>query len=361
MTQKKDCNDMLPIDLHVHSTRSDGTFTPAGLVDYAMEKGLAAFALTDHDTVDGLEEAIQYAESLRSRRFLGCPDHMADPMSGKTSPTGPVADTDIKETSIRRPHPCSRLAPASGADAKEASPATAFGSDGSSLPAVPEVIPGIEFSTEYHGKDIHIIGLYINHKSPLLHTRLRAFVDSRVKRNQKMCGLLQKAGIDVTYQALLESFPDAVITRAHYAKYMLTCGYVKTMREAFDRYVGDGCPCYVPREKVTPVQAVQLILEIGGIPILAHPTLYHLTEEQLEQLTAELKAAGLKGVEAVYSTYTDAEERSIRRLASRHGLLVSGGSDFHGANKPGLDLATGYGKLFLPYSVLAEIKKAAGR
>lgn len=306
------------VDLHVHSNRSDGTLSPSQLVDYAMEKGLAAFALTDHDTVDGLEEAIQYAEGLHSHGVHGCPDLMTDLAAGKILPNGPA-------------------------------------------PIVPEVIPGIEFSTEYRRKDIHIVGLYIDYKSPLLHTQLKTFVDSRITRNQKMCGLLQKAGIPLTYQDLLESFPGAVITRAHYAKYMLSCGYVKTMKEAFDRYVGDGCPCYVPREKVTPVQAVRLILEIGGIPILAHPVLYHMTEGQLERLTEELKAAGLMGVEAVYSTYTDAEERCIRRLAVRHGLLISGGSDFHGANKPGLDLAVGYGKLFIPYSILAEIKKAAGR
>lgn len=302
MTQKIDRKDMLPIDLHVHSTRSDGTLTPAGLVDYAMEKGLAAFALTDHDTVAGLEEAILRGEEL------------------------------------------------AGADA----------------PLVPEVVPGIELSTEYKAQDVpsqevHILGLYIDFRNRALTSRLQEFVDSRTLRNEKMCRLLQEAGIPVTYEALLQEFPDSVITRAHYAKYMMKLGCVHTMKEAFDRYVGDGCPCYVPREKVTPAQAVELVLQAGGVPILAHPILCHLTEGQLERLTVDLKGAGLMGIEAVYSTYNDAEERRIRTLAAKYGLLVSGGSDFHGANKPGLDLGTGYGKLFLPYSVLAEIKKAAGR
>lgn len=332
------------VDLHVHSNRSDGTLSPSQLVDYAMEKRLAAFALTDHDTVDGLEEALRYAESLRRSESYGdsgqapaaVSRHVPD--SGQTSAAVSRHVSDSGQGAAAAPESC-----------------------GGCRRTVPEVIPGIELSTEYCGKDIHILGLYINHKNPLLHAQLKAFVDSRIERNQKMCLLLQGAGIPVTYQALLESFPDAVITRAHYAKYMLSHGYVRTMKEAFDRYVGDDRPCYVPREKVTPAQAVRLVLEAGGIPILAHPILYHMAEGQLDELTGQLKAAGLMGIEAVYSTYTAVEERSIRRLAARHDLLISGGSDFHGANKPGLDLATGYGKLFVPYSVLEHIKKAAGR
>lgn len=288
---------MKAVDLHVHSTCSDGTLTPSKLVDYAMEKGLAAFALTDHDTVDGLDEAIGRAEYLR------------------------------------------QILPRE--DAQE----------------VPEVIPGIEFSTEYQGQDIHILGLYIRHHDKPFGARLQAFVDSRVERNRKMCRLLTEGGIPVTYEALLEEFPNAVITRAHYAKYMLSHGYIKSMKEAFDRYVGDHCPYYVPREKVTPAQAVSLVLEAGGVPVLAHPVLYHMSDLRLDQLTHELKDAGLAGIEAVYSTYQPYEERQIRELAAKYDLLISGGSDFHGDTKPGLDLGTGYGKLFVPCTILEAIKK----
>lgn len=291
---------MRQVDLHVHSTRSDGTYSPAELVDYATEKGLAAFALTDHDTVSGLDEAISYAAQLRSNGSV----------------------------------------------------------------EVPEVIPGIEFSTEYQGspssrgQDVHIVGLYINHHAPAFAAQLQEFIDSRTTRNLKMCRLLQEAGIDITYEALLEAFPGAVITRAHYAKYMLIHGYVGSIREAFDRYVGDRCSCYVPREKVTPSQAVKLILEADGIPVLAHPILYHMSDERLERLTASLTEDGLIGIEAIYSTYKPHEERQIRRLADRHGLKISGGSDFHGSNKPGLDLGCGYGRLFVPYDVLTTLKGA---
>lgn len=282
------------VDLHVHSTRSDGTYSPTELVDYAIEKGLTAFALTDHDTVDGLEEALTYAADLRA----GSPESVT----------------------------------------------------------VPEVIPGIEFSTEYEGRDVHIVGLYIDYTTTEFTDYLKHFVDSRTMRNQKMCKLLSDAGIDISYEKLLDEFSDCVITRAHYAKYLLNHGYVKSMKEAFERYVGDYCPYFVPREKVTPAQAVELILKAGGIPILAHPILYRMSDKRLDKLVSELTDVGLIGIEAIYSTYSTSEERQIRSLAQKYGLLVSGGSDFHGSNKPGLDLGVGYGKLYVHDSVLEEIK-----
>lgn len=278
---------MKTVDLHVHSNKSDGTFSPSELVDLALQKGLSAFALTDHDTTAGLDEAISYAEGRNI-----------------------------------------------------------------------EVIPGIEFSTEYKGKDIHVLGLAIDYKAPVFAERIQAFVDSRIERNRKMCANLTEAGIDISYEKLLSEFPGAVITRAHYGRYLLEHGYVKSLPEAFERYVGDHCPYFVPREKVTPSQAVELILQANGLPILAHPTLYHMGKDALQTLVHLLKEAGLIGIEAVYSTYSAGEEREMRQLASRNGLLISGGSDFHGTNKPGLELATGYhGKLVIPYDIWERLKE----
>lgn len=279
------------VDLHVHSTCSDGTFTPEELVDYAIKKGLTAFALTDHDTVSGLDRAINYADSLR-------------------------------HTPVQ----------------------------------IPEVIPGIELSTEYQGKDIHMVGLFIDYHQPDFARYLEDFIHSRENRNKKMCALLREHGIDITYEALLAEFPGAVITRAHFARYLLSHGYIQSLKEAFDRYVGDRCPCFVPREKVTPAQAVELILGAGGVPVLAHPILYHMSDDRLEALVAELKSIGLVGIEAIYSTYNTAEERQIRGLASKYGLKISGGSDFHGANKPKIDLGTGWGKLYVPDEVLEKLR-----
>lgn len=277
---------MHAVDLHSHSTKSDGSFTPTELVNYALEKGLAALALTDHDTTDGIDEALAAAE-------------------GK-----PI-----------------------------------------------EVIPGIEFSTEYEGRDIHIVGLYIDYKSDFFMRRLEHFVKARETRNEEMCRRLTALGMPVTYEELTEAFPDSVITRAHYARYLLSHGYTRSLKEAFDRYIGDYGPCFVPRKKITPMRAVEIILKAGGIPILAHPILYHMSSQKLDALVAALKEVGLVGIEAIYSTYSAGDERDIRRLAAKYDLCISGGSDFHGAAKPGLDLGCGYGKLFVPEEVLWNLKE----
>lgn len=283
---------MNAVDLHTHSNKSDGSYSPTELVDYAIAKGLSAVALTDHDTVDGLAEAVHHAGAL----------------------------SQAGQTSV-------------------------------------EVVPGIEFSTKYESQDVHIVGLYIAYDSPAFAARLQQFVDSRTGRNIKMCSKLQEAGIDITYDKLQARYPDAVITRAHYASYLFEKGYVKSRQDAFAQYLGDHTKYFVPREKVTPAQAVSLILQADGIPILAHPPLYHMGNDRLDKLVSSLKDVGLMGIEVLYSTYTRQDERDMLRLASKYDLLLSGGSDFHGANKPNLDLGVGYGKLFVPEEFLDNMKK----
>ena len=318
------------VDLHVHSTCSDGTFTPEELVDYAIQKGLTAFALTDHDTVNGLDRAIRYADGLRQAQA-------ASPVIFSRN------DADDRfPVSFSRNDAAARL-PVSSVP-------------GADVPRVPEIIPGIELSTEYQGKDIHMVGLFIDYRQPEFAHYLEDFIHSRENRNEKMCALLREHDIDITYEALLTEFPGAVITRAHFARYLLSHGYIQSLKEAFDRYVGDHCPCFVPREKVTPAQAVELILGAGGVPVLAHPILYHMSDDRLDTLVAELKKIGLVGIEAIYSTYNSAEERQIRGLAAKYDLKISGGSDFHGANKPKIDLGTGWGKLYVPDEVLENLR-----
>ena len=263
------------VDLHVHSTCSDGTFTPEELVDYAMEKGLRAFALTDHDTVNGLDRAIRYAE-------------------------GSPAD-----------------APA---------------------PQVPEVIPGIELSTEYQGKDIHMVGLFIDYHQPDFAHYLEDFIHSRENRNVKMCALLREHDIDITYEALLAEFPGAVITRAHFARYLLSHGYIQSMKEAFDRYVGDHCPCFVPREKVTPAQAVELILGAGGVPVLAHPIQAKKIGtpgsrefyQNMEGIVENLVSCGLGGLECFHPDQDEKQSLRFVQMAQKYDLCITRGSDFHG-------------------------------
>lgn len=270
------------IDLHVHSNHSDGTLSPAQLVSYAVEKGLTAFALTDHDTVSGIDEALLAAASL------------------------PVT-----------------------------------------------VLPGIEFSTCYEEKDIHVLGLLIDYKTPVFLSALADFIASRERRNEKMCAKLREyTGVDLTYEKLQSAFPGAVITRAHYARYLLEQGIVKSMPEAFDRYIGDRAPCFIPREKVTPMQAVSLIKECGGVAVLAHPPLYRMSDARLDALVTRLTDCGLDGIEAIYSTYTAGEEAYMRFLAKKFSLIITGGSDFHGSNKPDIDLGCGKGKLQIPDELL---------
>lgn len=264
------------VDLHVHSSFSDGTFSPKELVEYALANDITAFALTDHDTTAGLSQAVLHARAL----------------SGKVCEQNP---------------------------------------SGSAL----EVIPGIEFSTEYEGRDVHIVGLFIDYEGEVFQKHLSAFVESRNTRNEKMCALLRAHDIDITYEMLQKEFPDAVITRAHYAKFLLQKHYVKSMQEAFDRYIGDRASCFVPREKVTPAQAIRLTLETGGLPVLAHPVLYRMGKERMEKLVKELKAEGLMAIEAYYSSYTASDTIEMLALSKKYHLLPSGGSDFHGENKPG--------------------------
>ena len=286
------------IDLHVHSNCSDGTFSPEELVEYALTHNITAFAITDHDTVAGTYRALSHARLL----------------------SGVV---DVKNP------------------------------EGNLL----EVIPGIELSTEYEGRDIHIVGLYIDYKSETFNQNLLSFAASRDERNKKMCSLLRKEGIAITYELLQDHYPNAVITRAHYAKYLYENGYVKNMKEAFSRYVGDQAPCFVPRTKVTPTQAVSLIRNAGGIPVLAHPTLYNMSNQELERLVSILKAKGLLAVEGIYPTYSLLETKQIQAIASKYNLLISGGSDFHGNNKPDLQFGTGYGNLYIHEDILIKLKR----
>lgn len=274
------------VDLHVHSNKSDGTFTPSELVTMAIKKNLTALALTDHDTTDGLEE-------------------LANAAAGK-----PLA-----------------------------------------------VVPGIELSTEYEGKDIHIVGLFIDPTQSDFRAHLKAFVESRDDRNRKMCANLQEAGIPISYEALQEANPGSVITRAHYGTWLLEHGVVSSVADAFSKYLGDHTPYFVPREKVTPQQAVSLIQKAGGLAILAHPILYRMSRERLDILVRRLKEVGLTGIEAIYATYNSREENQIRQLAIKYDLLLSGGSDFHGFAKPKLELGTGYGHLCVPDEVYFSLKK----
>lgn len=218
------------------------------------------------------------------------------------------------------------------------------------------VIPGIELSSEYQGRDIHIVGLNIDINNEEFKEYLKDFVLDREKRNEKMCKLLTDAGLTLSYEELRGEFPDSVITRAHFSRLMLKKGYTQSLKEAFDRYIGDSGPYFVPRHKISASMAVDLIKKAKGIPVLAHPMLYHMSMARISDLVDELKGYGLMAIEAIYTTNTNSDERDIRVLAARKGLEISGGSDFHGKAKPKTELGTGYGSLFIPESVWFDLR-----
>lgn len=277
------------IDLHVHSNYSDGTLTPTELVSLAIDKDLSAFALTDHDTVEGVVEAIEAAK---------------------------VANEN-----------------------------------GHSL----LVVPGTELSASYLGEDVHILGLGLNYLDSTLLKTLKEAAKEREHRNQKMCQNLQKVGIPITVEKMREDCKDAVLTRAHFAKFMVKEGYVSSIKEAFTKYLDSSSPYYVTREYMTPKQAVELILQADGVPVLAHPLLYKFSPNQLETLIRELKEHGLRGIEAIYSCNINNDEAYVRSLARKYDLFITGGSDFHGSVKPDIDLGTGRGNLLIPETILKDL------
>ncbi len=278
--------DTRMIDMHVHSSASDGTYAPAALVAEAKKAGLCAMALTDHDTMDGVEEAAAAA----------------------------------KELGI-------------------------------------ELVPGVEISTEYRGCEIHVLGYYPSPEHPRLKAMLEEFRDFRSTRNVRMVKRLQEEGFSITMEQLTEKFPDSVLTRAHMARFLCESGQIADTRTAFAQYLGENCCCYIERPKISPVDAVHLIREAGGLAVLAHPVLYNLEESALKEMIAEMKEAGMCGLEAVYSENTADDEIRMKKLAEAFGLIVTGGSDFHGQNKPDIKLGTGKGNLHIPYAFLQSLKE----
>lgn len=284
------------IDLHVHSNASDGTFSPEEVTEEAWKQNLAAFALTDHDTVQGVKRAIEYGKEMEK--------------NGKKI----------------------------------------------------EIIPGVELSLEYKKRDIHMLGLMIDYENAAFVKALDDAQAERSIRNEKMIKNLCDAGIAITMDELRAISGDAVITRAHFSKLLLQKKYVKTLNEAFKKYLGEDGPYYVPRKYISPEDGIDLIRSVGGIPVLAHPLLYKLPDEELDALIHRLKDHGLMGIETIYSSNTDFDEATVRRYAGKYDLIMTGGSDFHGSNKPSIQLGVGMGNLRIPYSILEtlkEVKKAS--
>lgn len=262
------------VDFHVHSYVSDGTVSPTEVVKLAAEAGMVAMALTDHDTVDGVEEALKAG----------------------------------KEYGIK-------------------------------------VVPGIELSADYKGSDLHILGLNVDYVNEKFREKVGVCRDSRHNRNLKMIEKLKECGFDISWEIMVERFGSKSITRAHFAKYLIDEGYVANKDEAFNKYLNPGCPCYVSRVKVTPFEAIDIIKEAGGHPVLAHPLLYKMPYDRLESVIVMLKDHGLEGIEGRYALNKVEDNVFMDKLAKRHGLKMTGGSDFHGSIKPDIFVGIGKGEL----------------
>lgn len=219
------------------------------------------------------------------------------------------------------------------------------------------IIPGTEISVSYRKKDIHILGLLVDPNNSSLYRSLENARIKRDERNEKMTAKLRSAGIDITIDKLREEEGEAVLTRAHFAKFMVKYGYCKNLPDAFNRYLNNDSPYYVQREYLSPEEAINLIHNAGGLSIVAHPLLYKYTLEEVEQMVAYLADLGIDGIEAIYSSNNGFDEGRMRHLANKYNLEITGGSDFHGANKPDLRLGTGRGNLKIPYSILEKLEE----
>ncbi len=276
---------MVRIDLHAHTTASDGSLSPEELVQLAKRQGVDTLAITDHDTVAGLRPAIAEGEK-----------------AGVT------------------------------------------------------IVAGIEISCLYEKTELHILGYFINPDHPDLAPALSRYWASREDRNPRVVQRLRELGCDLTYDEVKAVAGAATVGRPHIAQVLIRKGYVRSVSEAFDRYLADDAPAYVPRQLPSPKEAIGLIRRIGGIPVLAHPVYMDRLSEPIERICATLKDLGLAGIESLYSSHTRQQTDRYRSIAREQGLLVTGGSDFHGEAKPNLLVGTGYGNLEISADLLEPMK-----
>lgn len=223
------------------------------------------------------------------------------------------------------------------------------------------VIPGVELSCEYvvspeKKKEIHILGYNIDYTLPELREALVRVAEERDNRNRKMCENLHGAGFPIDYEALTGRFGSTILTRAHFARFLLEQGAIPSIDAAFKKILAEDGPYFVPRRYLTPEEGISLIKKAGGKPVLAHPLLYKFSVTQLHDLITELKGYGLVGIEAMYSRNRGNDEAFVRKLARDFDLFITGGTDFHGANKPDLEIGRGEGNLRVPVMLLENLK-----
>lgn len=220
-----------------------------------------------------------------------------------------------------------------------------------------EVIPGIEVSSSFDGTEIHILGLFVNSDDPVLAAMLEKMRISRDRRNEKMLENLAADGISFTKEELCGDNPDTIITRAHIAHALVAKGICSGMDQAFKKYLqygGHYCP---QKEHLSPEEVVKTLISNGAFVALAHPFQYKFGDKKTEELIAHMADLGMKGLEVYHSSNNKLESMKLQEMAVRHHLLPTGGSDFHGGNKPDISIGTGRGGLKVSSLLLEDIKR----
>lgn len=221
-----------------------------------------------------------------------------------------------------------------------------------------EAVPGVEFSTDYLGMDLHVVMLFVKpqHHTPITQ-RLAQMRQAKAENNKLLVQALRSAGMELDYESLCAQAPDGYINRAHIAAELTRRGYTASIKEAFSSVLAPGGGFYTPPMRPDIFNTIGFIKSLGGRAVLAHPYL-NLNEEQLETLLPKAVAAGLDAMETRYSRYNESTTCKAMETAARFGLLESGGSDFHGTNKPDISIGTGTGDLHIPLQILERLRPA---
>ena len=278
------------IDLHIHSTASDGTLSPQEILANAKNLELRAIAITDHDTVDGTKAALE-----------------------------------------------------------------------SGIPPGLEFVTGVEISADipspfYSGGSLHILGYFIDPQEPELERALKVLQDARADRNPKIIRKLQSMGLDITLAEAEEISGGGQVGRPHIAQVLVKKGMVNSTREAFDNYLAKDQAAYVGKYRLTAQRAVELILQAGGLPVCAHPFSLEFGPDKLFEFLTQLKEWGLAGLEVYYPQHSPDMVSRYFGMAQKLDLLITGGSDFHGASKPDIQMGTGKGDLFVPLDLFERLE-----
>ena len=274
----------MSIDLHIHSFFSDGTCSPAELIQLAQKNSLSAISITDHDTVAGIPDALLASE-------------------------------------------------ASGV----------------------EVISGVELSVVCNDQHFHLLGYFFNHQDKELNEKLHVLQSARDKRNKEIVYKLNSLGIDINEEEIKKISGTGQTGRPHIAKALCQKGVVANFDEAFDRYLKKGASAYVSRFVFSAEEAIDMLKKAGGLTILAHPAQIAPSFAEKQALISRLVDLGLDGLEVYYPTHTAKIRKSLKKIAKRYDMVISGGSDYHGNVRPGTGLA-GHGNVFVPPELLDPMR-----